>query len=157
MKFSLKQDIEAPIAFSFAYLTDFDAWERSAMRRGAEVARSEQMRGVGAGMSWKASFPYRGKARKLDVQLRKMVAPNKLNMAAQSTAIEIDLHFNLSEMSARRSRLHLTMEVLPRNLAARLFFQSMRLARTRMDRKFAMRVAQLVTEIETAYRDKVVA
>jgi hypothetical protein len=60
-------------------------------------------------------------------------------------------------MSARRSRLHLTMEVLPRNLAARLFFQSMRLARTRMDRKFAMRVAQLVTEIETAYRDKVVA
>lgn len=157
MKFSLKQDIEAPIVFCFAYLTDFDAWERSAMRRGAEVVRSEQKRAVAAGMSWKASFPYRGKVRKLDVQLRKMVAPNKLNVFARSTAIEIDLHLDLSEMSARRSRLHLTMEALPRNLAARLFFQSMRLARTRMDRKFSMRVAQLVTEIETAYRDKVVA
>lgn len=157
MKFSLKQDIEAPIAFTFAYLADFDAWERSAMRRGAEVARSDQLRGLGGVKSWTASFPYRGKLRKLDVQLRKMVAPHKLNIAAQSTAIEMDLGLDLTEMSARRSRLHLTLEVMPRNLAARLFFQSMRLARTRMDRKFAMRVAQVITDIETAYLDKLSA
>lgn len=157
MKFAVKQDIEVPVAFAFAYLSDFDAWERSAMRRGAEVARTDQLRTPAAGMTWQAAFPYRGKLRKLDIRLTKMVAPNKLNLTAQSAAIEIELAVDLAEMSARRSRLHLTMEVIPRNLAARLFIQSMRLARTRMDRKFAQRVAQVVTEMETAYRDKVSA
>jgi hypothetical protein len=35
MKFNTKQDVEAPVAFVFAYLTDFDFWERSAGRTGA--------------------------------------------------------------------------------------------------------------------------
>lgn len=157
MKFTVKQDVDAPIAFAFAYLADFGAWERSAMRRGAEVARTDQMRSPAAGMSWTATFPYRGKLRKLDIRLTKMGLPHKLNLTAHSTAIEVDLAADLAEMSARRSRLHLTLEVLPRNLAARLFIQSMRLARTRVDRKFALRVAQIITEIETAYRDKIVA
>lgn len=127
------------------------------MRRGAEVARSDQLRSPGAGMSWKAAFTYRGKLRKLDIQLVKMVAPNKLQLAAQSPAIEVDTRFDLSEMSARRCRLHIILDVTPRSLAARLFIQSMRLARARMDRRFAMRIAQVVTEIEAAYRDKVSA
>jgi hypothetical protein len=155
MKFSAKQDVEAPIAFVFAYLTDFDTWERSALRRGAEVARTDQMRSPGAGMSWKAAFAYRGTMRKLDIQLVKMVAPNTLQIAAKSPAIEVDTGLNLTEMSARRCRLHATLDVTPRNLAARLFMQSLRLARARMDRKFALRIAQVVAEIETAYREKI--
>ncbi len=157
MKFALKQDVEAPIAFVFAYLADFDGWERSAMRRGAEVARTDQLRQEAAGMSWTTSFAYRGKLRKLDLRLTKMVAPNKLNLSAQSNAIQIDLAADLAEMSARRTRMNVSIEVTPRNLAARLFIQSMRLARTRMDRKFAQRIAQVVIEIETAYRAKVTA
>lgn len=157
MKFAVKQDVEAPIAFAFAHLADFEAWERSAMRRGAEVARTDQLVAPAAGMTWAAAFPYRGKVRKLDIRLTKMVTFNKLNFAAQSTAMEIELATDLTEMSAKRSRLNLTMEVMPRNLAARLFIQSMRLARTRMDRKFALRVAQIVAEIETAYRDQISA
>lgn len=157
MKFSVKQDVEAPIAFAFAYLSDFDTWERSAMRRGAEVSRTDELPKPAAGMSWKAAFTYRGKLRKLDIHLTKIAPPNKLNFTAVSNAVEIEMSMDLAEMSAKRSRLHLTTEVTPRNLAARLFIQSMRLARTRMDRKFAQRIAQIVTEIETAYRDKISA
>lgn len=157
MKFSVKQDVEVPIAFAFAHLSDFDAWERSAMRRGAEVARTDQLRKPAAGMAWATSFPYRGKVRKLDIRLTKMQPPNSLIFSAISNAIQIELAADLAEMSAKRSRLHLTMEVTPRNLAARLFIQSMRLARTRMDRKFAQRVAQVVSEIEAAFRDKATA
>lgn len=154
MKFASKQDVEVPIAFAFAHLADFEMWERAAMRRGVEVARTDEMRTVGVGISWTASFAYRGKQRKLDIRLTKMTAPNKLSFSAQSNALQVELTADLVEMSARRSRLHLTMEVTPRNLAARLFIQSMRLARARMDRKFAMRVTQIITDIETAYREK---
>ena len=157
MKFAVKQDVEVPIEFAFAHLTNFDAWERSAMRRGAEVARTDQLRTPAAGMAWKTSFLYRGKLRKLDLRLTKLAPPNKLSFAAQSAAIEIEFAADLTEMSVKRSRLHLTMEVTPRNLAARLFIQSMRLARTRMDRKFAQRVAQVIAEIEAAYRDDMTA
>ena len=43
MKLSSRQDIEAPVAFVFDALNDFQAWERAALRRGAEVARTDKM------------------------------------------------------------------------------------------------------------------
>ncbi|EKD59823.1 MAG: hypothetical protein ACD_54C01115G0002, partial [uncultured bacterium] len=43
MRFATKQDIEAPIADVFRLLSDFESWERAAMRRGAEVARTDKL------------------------------------------------------------------------------------------------------------------
>ena len=150
MKFSAKQDVEAPVAFVFAYMSDFDMWERSVMRRGADVARGGNARGVG--MTWQASFPFRGKPRQLDLRLVKIVSPNRLGFTAQSSGFDLNFDLDMTEMSQRRARLQSTLELIPRNLTARLFVQSLRLARARMDRKFASRLAQIVTDIETAYR-----
>lgn len=157
MKFATKQDVEAPIAFVFRALADFESWERAAMRRGAEVARTDKLRQPGAGMSWRAHFPFRGKSRQLDARLLTLISPSKLGFSAQSLAIEADATFDLVEMSARRTRLHLSLDTTPRNLTARLFIQSLRLARARIDRKFAFRVAQLVAEIEEKYRAEITA
>ena len=55
MKLEAKHDVEAPAAFVFAQLADFEGWERAAMRRGADVTRLDTLRTVGPGMTWTAS------------------------------------------------------------------------------------------------------
>lgn len=152
MKFTTKQDIEAPVAFVFKSLSDFDGWERAAMRRGAEVERTDRLTQAGAGMSWRSLFSYRGRPRQLDLQLLSYESPAQLGFAGQSAAVEGTARVDMMEMSSRRTRIHVVAEVTPRSLAARLFLQSLRLARARVDRKFEQRVAQMASDIEQRYR-----
>lgn len=152
MKFATKKDIEAPLDQVWEALSDFEGWERAAMRRGADVARTDKLRQPGVGMSWQGRFVYRGKERKADVKLTEMVQKSVLGFSGQSAAIEADARVELIEMSAKRTRLHVTMEVKPRSLGARLFLQSLRLARAKVDRKFETRVAAMAQDLETRFR-----
>ena len=151
MKFAAKQDIEAPATFVYQALCDFEAWERAGMRRGAEIARTDKLRNPGAGMSWKVSFQFRGKQRKMEVRLLNMVPSSKLEFAALSGAIDATMTLELVEMSTRRTRLHVVSNITPLTLTAKLFIQSLRLARARADRKFAARIQPIAADIEERY------
>ena len=74
MRFATKQDIEAPIADVFRIISDFEAWERAAMHRGAEVSRTDKLRVVAAGMRWAARFSYRSKPRNMELELTQIEA-----------------------------------------------------------------------------------
>lgn len=152
MKFSTKQDIEAPLVFVHQTLTDFSMWERAAMRRGAEVSRTDTLRQPAAGMAWASKFTYRGKERNIAVTLTEWDAPLHLAFAGHATTIEAQARVELLEMSAKRTRLLVTMEVTPKTLGARLFLQSLRLARARVDRSFDQRVAHMAHDIEQRFR-----
>lgn len=152
MRFATKQDIEAPIADVFRIISDFEAWERAAMRRGAEVARTDKLRAVAAGMRWAARFSYRSKPRNMELELTQIDSPHLLRFAGISQAIEGVASIDLMELGGKRTRMHVVLDVSPRSLTARLFLQSLRLARARIDRKFDQRAAQLAGEIEARYR-----
>ncbi|MGV8949520.1 MAG: SRPBCC family protein [Cypionkella sp.] len=152
MHFASKQDIEAPIAAVFQILTDFEAWERAVMRRGIEVERKDKLRLDGPGMRWGARFDYRGKTRDLDVELTQLENPALVRFAGVSQALEGLVSVELLELGANRTRMHTSVEITPRSLTARLFLQSLRLARAKLDRKFDQRVAQMAGDIELRYR-----
>lgn len=152
MKLSDRVDIEAPADFVWAQLTDFDGWERAALRRGAEVARLDDATTPAVGMAWKVAFQWRGKTRKLDLRITAVDPGQRVAFAGTGPNVEGALVLDLVEMGPRRTRLASGLDVRPRTLAARLFFQGLKLARARVDRRYAMRLRQLATEIETRWQ-----
>ena len=151
MKLQTKVDVEAPVAFVFKALSDFDTWERQAMRRGADVNRTDKLRQPGPGMTWIARFDYRGKARTITVRVDAMDAPGHLAMSAFSPVVEGQCKVDMLELAAKRTRLHVVIDPKPKTFAAKLYFQSLKLARQRVERKLNARLAGLAADIEEKF------
>ncbi|MFD1509991.1 SRPBCC family protein [Lacimonas salitolerans] len=148
MKFASKEDIAAPIDAVFAMVSDFDSFERAAMRRGAEVQRTDNMRVPGVGMAWRAKFMLRGRERKMGVTLSTYDPPNQLVFDGTSPNIEGQMVIDLVALSRQRTRMSVSLKLTPKTLAARLLIQSLKLARSNLTRKFHLRVADFAKDIE---------
>lgn len=152
MKLTAKEDIEAPIGFVTSVLTDFDTWERAAMRRGADVDRLDTLRKPGVGMEWRVGFDYRGKKRKVEIKLLTLNPDQRLVFDCMAAPAEAILSIDMAEMGPRRSRVAVTLEIKPRTMAARLFLQSLRLAKAKVTRRFSLRLSQTAADIEDRYK-----
>lgn len=152
MKFSNRQDIEAPIDFVFAQLTDFPAIERAAMRRGAEVQRIDNLPRTGPGMMWDARFELRGKPRELQLELTGYDAPNGLTLISHSTSLEGVILADLVALSRNSTRLTMDFELKARNLSGKLLVQSLRLARKNVTSKVQDRLKDFAVEIGERYQ-----
>ncbi|MGO4908437.1 SRPBCC family protein [Pseudorhodobacter sp. W20_MBD10_FR17] len=154
MKLTAHENIEAPVGFVNAYLTDFEFWERSAMRRGAEVVRLDHMRQPGAGMEWRIGFLYHSKKRSVELKLLKFEPEHALEFDCMAQPAEGILGIELAEMGPHRTRVSVHLEIKPRTMAARLFLQSLKLAKGKVTRRFAIRLAQTSADIEDRYRQE---
>lgn len=151
MKLSGRTDIGAPVAFVFAELSDFEAWERAAMRRGADVHRTDKLRNPGPGMTWQARFAWRGRERQVQVRLTKLVTNLNLALDFDGPSVEGNLNIELVELSAKRTRMLMQVDLKPRTLSARLFIQSMKLTKTRVQRKYDARLQTIAKDIEARF------
>ena len=151
MKLTSKQDIEAPLAFVFQQMADFESWERAAMRRGAEVSRTDMLRAPGPGMLWLARFRYRSRDRKLEIRLDRFDPPSRLGFTGMSRLADGEMVVDLIELGQKRTRLHVSLDLKPKTLTAKLYVQSLRLARSRVEKSFGQRIAQMTTEIEKRF------
>jgi hypothetical protein len=152
MKLNGKHDVDVPTGFAARILLDFQAWERAALRRGLDVRRTDGRAEPGLGSSWTARFSFRGKPRIIDLTVTELdptgrVVVSFVGKSAQGTMTLVPL-----AMSVQRTRISASLDVQARTLSARLLFQSMRLARQSMVRRFEKRLAQFGTEIEARFK-----
>jgi len=152
MKYSTREDIEAPIEVVFAALSDFETFERSAMRRGAEVVRREARHGRETVPGWEIAFPFRGKRRELTAALVEFEGPTRLRLDSESSGLNGQLAIDLVALSRNRTRLGVQLELRPRTLSARLMLQSLKLAKANLTRRFRLRVANFATSVEDAHK-----
>lgn len=153
MRLTTRQDIEAPLDFVYAQMADFAQFERMAMRRGAEVERSDKLEQDGPGMGWRVKFPFRGKTRKLNLRLADAQPGSFLALGVEGQAISGDARVELMALSPRRTRLTIAGDVRPKTLAARLLLQSMRLARGRVQKRIDGAAGKLAALIEDRFRN----
>lgn len=152
MKFSTKEDLEISIDDAFDLLSDFDGYERAIMRRGAEIARIDQMSNPGVGMTWAAKAKLRGKMRKFNVELVEYDRPNQMRFEAVSKNIQASFLVELVALSRARTRMRIELDVRPQTLSARLLMQSAKLARNTLNRRYKTRIAHFASDLEERHK-----
>lgn len=148
MKFSTQEDIEAPVQDVFDMLCDFENFERAAMRRGAEVQRTDALGAPGVGAAWQARFFMRGRLREIELTISKFDAPSDLVLAMRSAGMLGDISFGLIALSRSRTRMIVGLELRPQSLQTRLLIQSLKLTKGTLTTKYKDRVKSYVRDME---------
>lgn len=152
MKFSTKEDIEAPIDAVFDMLCDFEMFERAAMRRGAEVQRTDSRATPGVGMGWQAAFSLRGKRRQIEIDMTTFDRPHEMVFECRSSGLTNLMTLELVALSRSRTRVLVALDIKPLNLSARLLVQSLKLAKTSLTKKYKLRVAEFARTLEERHK-----
>lgn len=151
MKFTLKEDIDAPIDLVFAMATDFERFERQAMRRGIEVNRIDAGGLPGLGSEWRIKAPYRGKDRKIASRLEEFDPPNALKIVSRSGGVEGMIAAEFVALSPRSTRVHAELDLTASTLSARLLLQSLKFARSTVTNRLKTRLAKFKASAEEEY------
>lgn len=148
MEFSAKEDIEAPIADVFGILSDFEGFERSAIRRGVDVLRRGDVSAPDRGLAWDTRFSFRGKERALRISLTGYEPVTAMTLTGEGSGLDGQMQIELLALSPRRTRMSVRFGIQPKTLSARLLVQSLKLAKTKLTRKFKLRVAEFAKSAE---------
>ena len=151
MKLASKENIEVPIEQVFDMLIDFDRHERSAMRRGADVLRTDKLGEAGVGVAWDISFDFRGKARKLALEVIEFDQPYEMTLQAKMQGLDSTINLQLVALSKTLTRLNVTTDIAPQTLSARLMVQSFKLAKSSISKRFDSRLADQARDMEDRY------
>jgi len=148
MKFTSKTDIQATLNQTFAAIADFEFYERHAMRSGAEIARVDALTQPGPGMMWAMRLEFRGKLHKVELELADYDPPNALLFTGGTEGFDAIIKVDLMALSARETRITVTLDLKPKSLAARLILQSARLTKGTTNKRFRKRLNKFGTELE---------
>ena len=148
MKFSTREDIAAPMDQVFNALSDFEAFERQAMRRGIDVRRIDPLTQPGVGMRWQVKFKLRGRKREMELELTRFDPEGEMIFDAKSPGIEAKFMVELVPLSRSRTRMSIALDMTPLNLSARLLVQSLKLAKSNLNNRFKQRAADYAKSLE---------
>lgn len=152
MELSTREDIDAPQDWVWSRITDHQAFEKIALRRGAELQRQDRGTGFVAGAAWTLSFHFRGRDRTVEARLAQVTPPDGWTAHLSSAGIDGTVRVELVEMSRSRTRMIVTTEMTARTLSARLMLQSFKLAKAGMLKRFRERIAAFAADLEERYK-----
>jgi len=152
MRIQATDDIAAPIAHVFRQVSDFAAFERQAMRRGADVRRTDTLPRAGIGNAWAVRFLFRGRERDVQAEVTAFDAPNGLTVMAMSQNLEAATVIELVALSRTQTRLRIHMVLTATSLSARLMLQFLRLSKGSLSRQFEGRTSSFARDVQDRYQ-----
>lgn len=151
MEFTARDDVDVPIEAAFDLLSEYDVFERMAMRRGIEVQRHEPDAPVGVGTKWDVDFNWRGKDITMRAEIIRFDRPDWIEIEAIMPGMDVTVAFELLALSKKRTRLHFKANSSAKTLPMRLLLQSLKLARNNIDKKLHERVKMQCRNLEERY------
>lgn len=145
MKLSTRREFDAQPEEVFWALSDFIAFEKLALRHGADVQRIDHLAAPGLGAEWVLRFPFRGRSREVKSRVNAYDPPNHLGAEGTSGSFDFTLRATLEHLRRDHTRLAVELEVKPRTFAARLMLQTLKLGKSRLDARFATRIERFVS------------
>ena len=149
MKLNAREEIAAPVEDVFGMLLCFDRFERIAAERGLAVQRRAGTGDGALGTVWDLRTELFGKMLDLRLEVTRIVPPEALSLTMTSPGIVGSIDCTLDALSADRTRMHLSIEMLPQTLGARLLLKPLQLAHASVNERFGDRVSRIVRQIET--------
>lgn len=148
MELTSNEDVEAPLAEVFAAISDFGSFERSAIRRGVEVQRLSEDSTPKVGMGWDVRAEFRGKPRDLHLEVSSYEPSTMIALDGESNSLSGSGQIELLALSPRRTRLSVKVKIKAKTLSGRLLLQSLKLARSKVNKRFKHRVAEFASLTE---------
>ena len=99
-------------------------------------------------MTWDVSFSMRGKKRDVRLTMVNLTSPTDIGLKAKSQGIDGSFEIELIALSRTRTRMAIALELRPINLSARLLVQSLKLAKSSLNKRFKLRAAEYAKVIE---------
>ena len=133
--------------------SDHAGFERQALRRGADLRRTDrpapgQEGRLAVGASWRVLFPFRGREREALIRVDRLEPPHLAGAVVEGGGLLARSTADCLALSRGTTRLTLTVEVEARTFTARLLLQGMRLARGTLERRAADRLVGWAREVE---------
>ncbi|MEL7301834.1 MAG: SRPBCC family protein [Pseudomonadota bacterium] len=153
MKLSSREDVALPIAAMFRAVSDFEVFERRVLRRGADISRTDPESGPGKGSTWEARFQFRGRERDLTARVTEFDAPSLIGVTSISGGLKGDFTVSLVALTPRKTRMIVGLDLTPNNLSARLFVQSLKLAKSTISKRFETAVADYARGLERSHAE----
>ena len=151
MDFSTRYDVDAPIEFVWTQASNFTVLERQALRRGADVERKDTLATPGVGAEWDIRFQFRSKDREVNAKITTFDAPNRYTVISTSGSIDGVCVVDLVALSPKRTRLTVTLDLTAKSLGSRLMLQSLKMAKSGLNKRFEDRVASMASDIQDRY------
>lgn len=152
MRLAAKTDIDAPVSDVFWALSDLDSLEKQALRHGAEVQRLDRLRDYQVGSAWDVRFFFRGRQRRVSSTISTFDPPKCLGIEGQSTGYEFVLVARLVPMSLSQTRLAVDLNILPRNFGSRLLLNTLKLGKSRLEARLALRLEEFAALLRQRVR-----
>ncbi|SPJ25207.1 SRPBCC family protein [Palleronia abyssalis] len=147
MKFSNRTDIDSPPHTVFARLADFDRWETAARDRDIDIARLDAGTDP-AQARWRVAFTFRGRGRSSEVKVIGFEQDQQIAMKGNSDGVVGVVRVELVEPDPGRTRMHVSIDLTPETIKARLLVQSLKLAKTRIEQRLGKRLGKFARRVE---------
>ncbi len=149
MKFSTREEIDAPAEYVFKAITNFDAIEKLGQGRGIIIAEKNTDIPL---PKWKIKAPFRGKMRLIEMNVSQLEAPEILIIDSVSGGLKMQFAITVTQLPNKRSRIIISNEVVPTTLSARILIQSVKFAKKSLDKRFSKKIASACDFIESQYK-----